>query len=68
MVLAAVVRLRMKRKKLKLSMADHLSFKSPAETRHWRYCDGCGRRFSERDMVWIDIQGWLCGKCQRKIA
>ena len=49
-----------------LAMSDHLRSKSAAETRHWRYCDGCGKRFPERDMIWIDIQGWFCGKCQKK--
>lgn len=51
-----------------LAMSDKLRFKSYNETNHWRTCDSCGKRHSERDMIWIDIQGWLCGDCQKKIA
>ncbi len=51
-----------------LAMSDIHGLKSAEVMRHWRYCDGCGKRFSERDMFWIDIQGWLCGKCQGKIS
>ena len=57
----------MKRKRLPLGMRDHLSRPS-AEMRQWQLCDGCGKRFSQLDMVWIDTQGWLCGKCQKKIS
>ena len=63
----------LKREKLKpkgsdrwLAMSDLQRSKSEAETKHWRYCASCGKRFSERNMVWIDIQGWLCGRCHMK--
>ncbi len=59
---------RMRSKKLKLAMWTYLRFRSISELRHCRSCEGCGKRFSEQDMVWIDTEGWLCSKCQNKIA
>ncbi len=58
----------MRRKKLKLAMWTYLRYRPISELRHWRSCEGCGKRFSEQEMVWIDTEGWLCSKCQKKIA
>ncbi len=58
----------MKKKKLSEVMRTFLRFRPTAELRRWRVCDGCGKRFSEQKMVWIDTQGWLCGECQMKIS
>ena len=57
----------MKRKKGTLVMVTFPRFKPVDELKHWRYCDGCGKRFSELDMVWIDTQSWFCGKCQARL-
>ena len=48
-------------------MGTVVRYKPAAEFKHWRKCDGCGKRFSELNMVWIDAQGWLCAGCQLKI-
>lgn len=53
-------------KRVGSAMGTVLRFKRTDELRHWRYCDSCGRRFSELAMVWIDTQGWLCGECQKR--
>ncbi len=58
----------MKKKKDRVVMGTYLRYKPVDELRHWHYCDGCGKRFSELVMVWIDTQGWLCAKCQLKIS
>ncbi len=65
-------KLKLKREKLKpkgadrwLAMSDYIGFKSAAETRHWRYCDACGKRFSEQNIVWVDGLPF-CGKCLKK--
>jgi hypothetical protein len=46
-------RKKLKREKLKpkradrwLAMANLQRFKLAGETRHWRHCDSCGKRFS----------------------
>ncbi len=57
----------MKGKKHGSAMGTVLRFKPADEFRHRRPCDGCGKRFSELDMVWIDAQGWSCDECQKKI-
>ncbi len=57
----------MKKKRGRVVMGTFLRYRDVAEGKHWRYCDGCGKRFSELDMVWIDTQGWFCGKCQLRL-
>ncbi len=57
----------MRKKRSRTVMGTFLRYRDVAEGKHWRYCDGCGKRFSEQDMVWIDTQGWFCGKCQLRL-
>lgn len=56
-----------KRKSGRVVMGTFLRYKPVDELRHWRYGDGCGRRFSRLVMVWIDRRGRLCVHCQRRI-
>jgi hypothetical protein len=58
----------MKKKKGRVVMGTFLRYKPVEELKHWQYCDGCGKRFSELAMVWIDAQGWLCARYQRRIS
>ena len=48
-------------------MSDHLGVESAAEIKHWRFCNVCGKRFSEQYIIWIDGIPF-CGECQKKIT
>ena len=67
-------RKRLKKEKLKpkgadrwLAMSDYVGVRSAPETKHWRYCDVFGKRFSEEDITWIDGIPF-CDECQKKIT